>query len=99
MRKPKRRARRAVVDTSVLIAGISAFKAAYQRGRNDSADFLYEWVTRGNFVWLVTPEILEEYTEVANRKGIRPHVIGRLLNLLQEEAEQVRVQARIEISP
>jgi len=52
---------RVVVDTSVIISGISAFKGSFVAGRSSSADMLYAWVERGSFVWLVTAEILEEY--------------------------------------
>jgi len=42
---------------------------------------------------------LEEYKEVAKRLKVRPHVVGRLVNLLKEEAEEVTVRETIEISP
>jgi uncharacterized protein len=95
----KRRGRRVVVDTSVVISGISAFKDSFVPGRNPSADTLREWVENGRFVWLVTPEILEEYKEVAKRLNVRPSVAGRLVNLLREEAEEVAVQKIVEVSP
>ena len=95
----KRHGRRVVVDTSLVISGISAFKKPFVSGKNSSADLLHEWVERGNFVWLVTAEILEEYKEVGKRLKVRPHIAGRLVNLLQEEAEEVEVREIIEISP
>ena len=95
----KRRGRRVVVDTSVVISGISAFKSSFEPGRNPSADTLREWIENGKFVWLVTPEILEEYKEVAKRMNGRPSVAGRLVNLLREEAEEVTVRKSVEISP
>lgn len=82
----KRRGRRVVLDTSVLIAGISAFKSSFLRGNNPRADTLREWVESGRFVWLVTSEILEEYKEVAKRLNVRPSVAGRLVNLLGERS-------------
>jgi predicted nucleic acid-binding protein len=95
----KRRARRVVVDTSVLISGMSAFKGSFVSGKYSSADMLHEWVEKGSFVWLVTAEILEEYKEVARRLRVRPNVAGRLINLLKEEAEEVVVGGMIDISP
>ena len=95
----KRRGRRVVVATSVVIAGVSAFKGSFTPGRNPSADTLRQWVEKGKFVWLVTPEILEEYKEVAKRLNVRPSVAGRLVNLLREEAEEVAVRKSVEISP
>ncbi len=94
----KRRGRKVVVDTSVVISGISAFKTSFLPGKNPSADTLREWVENGKFVWLVTPEILEEYKEVAKRLNVRPSVAGRLVNLLREEAEEVTVRKIVEIS-
>ena len=100
MNQPQKpRGCRVVVDTSVVISGISAFKRPFVAGRSSSADLLYTWVQKSNFVWLVTTEILEEYKEVAKRLKIRPNVAGRLINLLSEEAEQVAVTGNIEISP
>lgn len=95
----KRHGRRVVVDTSVVISGISAFKGSFAPGRNPSADTLREWVENGKFIWLVTPEILEEYKEVAKRLNVRPSVAGRLVNLLREGAEEVTVRKSVEISP
>jgi predicted nucleic acid-binding protein len=95
----KRRGHRVVVETSVVISGVSAFKGSYVPRRNTSADVLHEWVERDRFVWLVTAEILEEYKEVAKRLNVRPNVAGRLINLLREEAEEVAAGRTVEISP
>jgi len=95
----KRRGRRVVVDTSVVISGISAFKGSFVPGKNRSADMLHEWAERGSFLWLVTAEILEEYKEVMKRLNVRPTIAGRLVNLVKEEAEEVAVRETIKISP
>jgi hypothetical protein len=55
----KRRGVRAVIDTSVVISGISAFKGSLTAGKSSSAAMLHAWVERGSFVWLVTAEILQ----------------------------------------
>ena len=86
------------MDTSVVIAGISGFKAGFFPGRNSSADVLGEWVEKGSFIWLITDDILQEYKELAKRLKVRPHIAGRLINLLQEEAEEVAVKESIDIS-
>jgi hypothetical protein len=52
-----------VVDTSVLVAGISGFKNVYVAGPVASADVLYKWANEDHFIWLVTEEILNEYKE------------------------------------
>jgi predicted nucleic acid-binding protein len=87
------------MDTSVLISGVSAFKTSFSPGKNPSADTLREWVENTRFVWLVTPEILDEYKAVARRLNVRPSVAGRLVNLLREETEEVTVRKSVEISP
>ena len=53
----------------------------------------------GNFVWLVTEEILDEYKAVLKRLGVRPNLIGTVINLIRERAEVVDVRAAGEISP
>jgi hypothetical protein len=42
----KKQKSRGVVDTNVLVAGISGFRKPYVRGKNPSADVLYEWAGR-----------------------------------------------------
>ena len=68
-RKVRKRRPRGVVDTSVLVAGISGFRKPYVRGKNSSADLLHRWTNKSDFLWLVTEDILDEYTEVLKRLG------------------------------
>lgn len=97
--KGKRRGPRVVIDTSVLIAGISGFKEPFVLGRNASADVLHKWAEKSNFIWLVTEDILHEYKEVLKRLGVRRNLIGRVVNLIRERAEEVEVRSSVEISP
>ena len=97
--KSRKRKRRVVVDTSVLVAGISGFREPFVSGRNPSADVLREWAERYNFAWLVTEDILDEYKEVLKRLGVRPALIGTVINLIRERAEAVKVRSSAEISP
>lgn len=97
--KAKKRKRRSVVDTNVLVAGISGFKATYVPGRNPSADLLHKWAEEQTFVWLVSEDILDEYKEVLRRLRVRSHLIGKVVNLIRERAEGVRVRSSAEISP
>jgi putative PIN family toxin of toxin-antitoxin system len=97
--KSKKRRARGVVDTSVLVAGISGFRKPYVRGKNPSAALLHRWAEKSDFVWLVTEDILDEYKEVLKRLGVRSNLIGRVINLVRERAEQVGVHASFEISP
>ncbi|HYT19527.1 MAG TPA: PIN domain-containing protein [Candidatus Polarisedimenticolia bacterium] len=98
-RKGKKEKSRGVVDTNVLVAGISGFRKPYVRGKNPSADLLHKWAEKGNFVWLVTDDILDEYKEILRRLGVRPNLIGAVINLIRERAEQVNVRVSFEISP
>ncbi len=97
--KAKKRKPRAVVDTSVLVAGISGFREPFVSGRNPSADVLHRWAEKNHFVWLITEDILEEYKEVLKRLHVRPNLIGKVVNLIRERAEEVKVHASAQISP
>lgn len=88
-----------VVDTSVLVAGISGFREPFVPGRNPSADILYRWAARNHFAWLITEEILDEYKEVLKRVRVRASLIGRVVNLIRQRAEEVQVRPLVKISP
>lgn len=90
---------RVVVDTSVLVAGISGFREPFVRGRNASADLLHQWAEKNDFVWLVTEDILDEYKEVLKRLRVRSNLIGRVVNLIRERAEEVKLRSSTDISP
>jgi uncharacterized protein len=83
----------------VLVAGISGFREPFVAGRNPSADVLHEWAERNNFLWLVTEDILDEFKEVLKRLRVRPNLIGRVVNLIRERAEEVKIRPSFEISP
>ena len=97
--KARKRKPRAVIDTSVLVAGISGFREPFVPGRNPSADVLHKWGERNNFVWLVREDIFDEYKEVLKRLRVRPNLIGKVINLIRERAEAVKVRSSAEISP
>lgn len=88
-----------VVDTSVLVAGISGFREPFVPGRNPSADALHRWAEKNHFVWLITEDILDEYKEVLKRLRVRSHLIGKVINLIRERAEELKVRSSIKISP
>jgi predicted nucleic acid-binding protein len=60
---------------------------------------LHRWAEKSDFVWLVTEDILDEYREVLKRLGVRPNLIGSVINFVRERAEKVGVHASFEISP
>jgi predicted nucleic acid-binding protein len=83
----------------VLVAGISGFREPFVPGRNPSADILHRWAEKNNFVWLITEDILDEYKEVLTRLSVRSNLIGKIVNLIRERAEEVKVRSSVEISP
>jgi predicted nucleic acid-binding protein len=95
----KRKRPRGVVDTSVLVAGIAGLKSAETVPRNPSAKLLRDWIEEDTFVWLLTDEIVAEYKGVMARLNIRRALIGKIINLLREEAEVVVAPALPDISP
>jgi len=95
----KRKRPRGVVDTSVLVAGIAGLRSPEIAPKNPSAKLLRDWIQGDTFVWLVSDEILLEYKQVLGRLGVRRPVIGKVINLLREEAEHVPASALPDISP
>ena len=95
----KRKQPRGVVDTSVLVAGIAGLKSLDIALTSPSATLLRDWVERDTFVWLVTDEIMSEYKRVLARLGVRRPLIGKIVNLLRDEAELVCTSALPRISP
>ena len=81
------------------MAGISGFREPYVSGRNPSADVLHRWAVKNNFVWLVTEDILDEYKEVLKRLRVRSGLIGKVVNLIRERAEEVKVRSLQQMSP
>ena len=99
-RNPSRRRRpRGVVDTSVLVAGISGFRRPKPDPDNPSAAVLRRWVDRRSFAWLVSADIVDEYREVLTRLGVSRATVGRVLNLLAEDAELIPETVSLGISP
>lgn len=90
---------RGVIDTSVLVAGISGFRRPRPDPDNCSATLLRRWVDRRAFTWLVSTDILDEYREVLVRLGVSRTTVGRVLNLLNEDAERISETVATGISP
>jgi predicted nucleic acid-binding protein len=88
-----------VVDTNVVVAGISGFRDQYVTGRISSADLLHRWADEEHFVWLYSEDILAEYKEVLKRLHVRSAVIGALINFLRERGESVEIHTSGGISP
>jgi len=96
---PRSRRPRGVVDTSVLVAGISGFRSGIVSSSNPSAQLLRDWIERATFTWLLSEEILSEYKAVLRRLKVRRETIGALINLLREESELFSPGTKGSISP
>jgi predicted nucleic acid-binding protein len=88
-----------VVDTSVLVAGVSAFKGPDRVSSNPSARLIRDWLDYDTFTWLITEEILNEYKAVLARLRVRRHTIGVLINHLRGEAGMVEARRTFSTSP
>jgi hypothetical protein len=69
------------------VAGIAGLRSSEIAPKNPSAKLLRDWIEGGTFVWLVSAEILLEYKQILGRLGVRRQLIGKIINLLREEAE------------
>ncbi len=95
----RRKQPRGVVDTSILVAGIAGLKSLEIVPQNPSAKLLRDWIESNTFVWLITDEIVSEYKRVLAMLGVRRALIGKIVNLLGEEAELISVGRIPDISP
>lgn len=82
----------------MLVAGVAAFKPDVEI-TNPSAQLLRTWVSEGHFTWLINADVVAEYKAVLTRLGVRPQVVGRIINLLREEAEEIHVPRIVQVSP
>jgi len=60
---------------------------------------LRDWVESDTFTWMMTADILDEYAAVLAELRVRPSVIGRVVNLLREEAEWIEPRQTVEADP
>ena len=97
--KSRKKKQRAVVDTNVVVAGISGFRDQYIPRRIPSADLLHRWAEEEHFVWLYSEETLAEYKEVLKRLYVRSAAIGTLINFIRERGESIETRSSPEISP
>jgi predicted nucleic acid-binding protein len=95
----KKKRPRGVVDTSVLVAGIAAFKARGFGPLVSSARMLSEWIDNRTFTWLVTEEIIDEYKTILARRKVRPNLIAATISLIRRAAEEIPATAGRDISP
>jgi predicted nucleic acid-binding protein len=82
---------RGVVDTSVLVAGVSGFRE--EPTDTPSAALLAVWTEAPTFVWLLTEEILSEYAEVLHR--LKDRAASTIIAWIREEGQLVRTIKKI----
>lgn len=99
MPNPRKRRPRGVVDTSVLVSGIAAFRRSESGEMASSAAMLWDWIRNDTFLWLVSEDILDEYKAILRRRKVRPGRIGEAIHLIRECAEEVAIAPGNEISP
>jgi predicted nucleic acid-binding protein len=80
-----------VVDTSVLVAGVSGFRD--EPSDNPSAALIAAWTEAPTFVWLLTEEIVSEYVEVLERLQVRS--ARTIVALIREQGQLVRILKKI----
>jgi predicted nucleic acid-binding protein len=95
----KKKRPRGVIDTSVLVAGIAAFKTPAPANLVSSAIMLRQWIENGTFTWLVNEEILDEYKAILARRKVRSNLIGTVINLIRSAAEEAPSAGGHDISP
>jgi predicted nucleic acid-binding protein len=95
----KKKRPRGVVDTSVLVAGIAAFKDVDFGPLVSSAEMLRGWIDNRKFTWLVNEEILDEYKIILARRKVRPALIAAAISLIRSAAENVPITEGNDISP
>jgi hypothetical protein len=78
---------------------MAAFKRPSVPLLNSSASFIREWNEGDIFIWLMTEEILEEYKSVLMRRQVRRSVIGRIINILRQQAVFVTISHPVTVSP
>lgn len=96
---PKKKRPRGVVDTSVLVAGIAAFRNSGAQSLVPSARLLRDWIDNGTFTWLINQEIVDEYKTILTRRRVRPGLVGAAINLIRSQAEEIPDVAGDDISP
>jgi predicted nucleic acid-binding protein len=84
-----------VVDTSVLVAGVSGFRG--EPTDNPSAALLAAWTEAPTFAWLLTEDILSEYLEVLERLHVRS--AQKIVSLIREQGQFVRVTTTVSDIP
>jgi len=64
-----------------------------------SACVLRDWIDNGTFTWLIDEEIVDEYKAILARRGVRPGLIGAVINLIRSQAEETPGTSGSAISP
>ncbi|MFN0121483.1 MAG: putative toxin-antitoxin system toxin component, PIN family [Blastocatellia bacterium] len=96
----RRRYRRLVMDTMVVIRGARAFRQKPPAPNTPELRLVQAWIDDDQlFAWYFSPEILAEYREVLRRLGVPREAVGRFLNRLRQGGDEVIGQVTETFSP
>lgn len=96
----RRKRRRLVIDTMVVIRGARALRQKPPAPNTPELLLVLSWIEDEHaFDWLFSEAILEEYREVLRRLKVPRDAVGRFINLLREAGVLVEVKERGEYSP
>src|SRR5262249_49928146 len=96
----RRRLGRGVVDTSVVIRAARAFRQQPPQPNTPELQLVLAWRDDPEvFTWLYSQEILAEYREILRRLKVPRNGVGRFINMVSHNAEEVTDPATGEFSP
>jgi predicted nucleic acid-binding protein len=76
------------VDTDVVVAGIRAFRQPPIPSEPIEAALFRKWL-RGEWTWVVSEELLDEYREVLLTRGARSVRVNRFVEVVAKHARMV----------
>lgn len=96
----RRRLGRVVIDTSVAIRAVRAFRQRPPAPSTPELMLVLAWRDDPEiFTWLYSQEILTEYREILRRLKVPRYAAGRFINLLGQAGEEVTEPVAGEFSP
>ena len=79
-------------DRQSRVAHGSSAASVWLTISSSKAVMLHEWAEEHNVVWLISEDFLGEHKEVLKRFRVRSHLLGRLVNLIRDTAEDLKVR-------
>ena len=76
------------VDTDVVVAGFRGFRQPPSPLEPIEASLFRKWL-RGEWTWVTSEELLDEYRDVLLARGARPVRVNRFVEMVAEHARMV----------